>query len=107
MKHSSGKKKNQGRNASQLRHGPCGRRRGIFGRLVHRPHILGPGLAEYRCDGGKTAGEERPVTNPVVITMAVDCSDMVREVDIATGSDHGDEREEDGVWSGGRKKHIR
>lgn len=32
---------------------------------------------------------------------------MVREVDIATGSDHGDEREEDGVWSSGRKKHIR
>lgn len=95
--------KNQGRNASQLRHGPCGRRSGIFGRLVHNPHILGPGLAEYRCDGGKTAGEERPVANPVVIAMAVDGSEMVWEIDIGTGSDHGDEREEDGVCNSERK----
>lgn len=35
--------------------------------------------------------------------MAVDGSEMVWEIDIGTGSDHGDEREEDGVCNSERK----
>ena len=87
---------------SQLSDGFCGRGGGVFRRLVHDLEIVGSGFAEYGADGGEVGGDEGAFAHPVVVEVAVDGSDVVWEVDVDAGEDHGDKGEEKGVcWCGG------
>lgn len=82
---------------SQSQFGETLRGRGshVLGRLVHNIEAGGGRLAENGVYGCRQArGDERTLTSPVVVHVAVDCAEMVGEVDVDAGSDHRDQGEE-------------
>lgn len=67
---------------------------GTLRRLVHS---LGPSVSEDRIDGRQAGGDKRALAHPVVVHVAVDGSEVVGEVDVDSGRDHGEEGEEERV----------
>ncbi len=67
-------------------------------RLEYNPESLRRGVAKYGAHGGGQAGgDEGPLTNPVVVEVAVDGAEVIWEVNVDAGGNHGDQGEEKGV----------
>lgn len=80
---------------SQLGETFCGRGSHVLGRLVHDLEARCGRLAENGVYGCRQARrDERTLTGPVVVHVAVDSAEMVGEVDVDSGSDHRDQGEE-------------
>lgn len=80
---------------SEFRHCSC---RGCSGGILRGfVHGLGPSVSEDGTDRWQARGDQRAFTDPVVVHVTVDGSDVVGEVDVDGGDDHGEEGEEEGV----------
>lgn len=83
---------------SQLRQSLSGRSSRVHECFVNYLQALRGVLTENCTNGGcQATGDERPLANPVVVEVTIDGAEVIREVDIDSGSDHGDKGEEEGV----------
>lgn len=74
----------------------CRRRSRALGCLVH--HVKGlRRFTKYRAHGCESGRDEWPLADGVVVHVAVDRTEVVREVDVDTGGNHSDQGEEERV----------
>lgn len=67
-------------------------------RLENDIKSLCRGVVKYGTHGGgQSGGDEGPLANPVVVEVAVDGTEVIWEVNVDAGGNHGDQGEEKGV----------
>lgn len=75
-----------------------GRAGRVLGSFVDHLEVSCDVFAEHGAYRGQAGGDEGTFADPVVVEVAVDGADVVGEVDVDAGGDHGDEGEKEGVW---------